>query len=359
MRIFTSNRRRIRKKLRTFSPIIRDFWALPLVKPALMLIASLCILLIITPYMLTQLFPADGHKNDTSPPAGFQAIDIPETVTVYRSDSEKTETIDLEEYIKGVVSCEMPAGFHIEALKAQSVAARTYSVSKIIRSESEGNPADHPDAPLCDTTHCQVYKSEEQLKSIKGDEWMKNGWKKICQAVEQTEGQLLYYDGQLVQQALFHSSSGGKTENSEDVFAAAVPYLVSVDSPYEENATHQNEKNSFSIKEFTDAIKKKYPDISIGTVTSDNTRILSRSSGGNVKDMQVGNAVLSGRDIREALGLPSAGFSIDISDDSITFTSSGSGHGVGMSQYGADGMAENGYDYREILSHYYSGTEVY
>ena len=188
---------------------------------------------------------------------------------------------------------------------------------------------------------------------------MNDGWKKICRAVNGTEGQLLYYRGQLVEQALFHSSSGGKTENSEDVFASAVPYLVSVDSPYEKDATHQNESHSFTTDQLASALMSAYPDVSFGAIAPSSIKILDRSSGDRVKEIQIGNATLTGRQIREALDLPSANFTVNISGDTVTFTSNGSGHGVGMSQYGADGMAEKGYDYKEILSHYYSGTEVY
>ena len=275
-----------------------------------------------------------------------------------RSKVQDGQTLTLD-YVKGVVAGEMPSGFHIEALKAQAVAARTYSLARVIKAESGGNPDAHPDAPLCDTVHCQVYRSPSELKEIKGGEWMKDGWKRICKAVDETEGQLLYYKGSLVEQALFHSSSGGKTENSEDVFAAAVPYLVSVDSPYEDEATHSDEKNSFSIEEMAVSLKTAFPGISFGSVTSSNIKILGRSSGNRVDTMQIGDAVLSGRQVREALELPSANFTIDISGDVITFTSNGSGHGVGMSQYGADGMAKEGYDYRDILQHYYSGTQIY
>lgn len=360
MKIFTLNKRKLKKKIRTLSIFIVRHLSLSPVRSVLLTATALCILLMLTPYIIIRFSPTEQHpENDDGPPAGFQKFDIPKTIQVYRTETGKTETIDFEEYIKGVVSCEMPSDFHIEALKAQAVAARTYSAAKAAAYETDGNPEEHPDAPLCDSTHCQVYKSKNQLKSEKGSDWINSGWKKISNAVDQTHGQLLYYNGELVKQALFHSSSGGKTENSEDVFASAVPYLVSVDSPYEENATHQNEKNSFSISEFKNLIEKNYPSISIGAVTAENTRILSRSSGGSVKEIQIGDAVLSGRQIREALELPSAGFSIEISEDKITFTSSGSGHGVGMSQYGADGMAENGYDYKEILAHYYSGTKVY
>ena len=342
-----------------FSSAVR-FFSAPYVKIIVLITAAVCILMIPVPYLITKIIPGDSIQKSNDPNnTSFELTDTPESISVYRCDSKKTESVDFEEYIKGVVSGEMPSTFHIQALKAQAVAARTYSLARVIRAEKNGNPKAHPDAPLCDSTHCQVYRSPSELKDLKGEKWMEDGWNKISKAVDDTEGELLYYDGNLVEQALFHSSSGGKTENSEDVFASAVPYLVSVESPYEDEATHKNEKNSFSIDEFSSKIKKACPSIDFGSITSSNIRIISRSSGGRVEKMQIGNGVIEGRNVREALGLPSANFEIKTTDDTITFTSNGSGHGVGMSQYGANGMAKEGYDYKKILSHYYSGTEVH
>lgn len=354
-------KRIIKKIMRKVSSAVCDFISFPWVKPAALLIVSLCILLVLTPYLLTRLPFADenGTEKELIPQTSFDPVQIPKTIKVYQVEKNKTETVDFEEYVKGVVASEMPASFHEEALKAQAVAARTYSLARVLKAENNDCPETHPDAPLCDTTHCQVYNSEADLKKIKESEWIDESWPKICSAVDDTEGQLLYYNGKLVEQALFHSSSGGKTENSEDVFASAVPYLVSVDSPYEDDATHQHEKNTFSIWDFKEKLQKSFPNISFGDINADNIRVLSRSSGGRVEEMQIGSGTIEGTAVRNALELPSSNFTIDIEDDQITFTSNGSGHGVGMSQYGADGMAKEGFDYKEILSHYYSGTVVF
>ena len=353
-------KRRLKKLMQYLMEALRGFLALPFVKPLLLIIVSLCLLLILAPYLLTKIAPnPDGPEKELLPQASFELIEPPDTITLYRSEEDKVETLNFEDYIKGVLAAEMPASFHEEALKAQAVAARTYSLARTLNAEEKGNPDTHPQAPLCDSTHCQVYRSESELKKLKGTQWMAQDWKKICAAVDDTKGQLLYYNGQLVEQALFHSSSGGKTENSEDVFASTVPYLVSVDSPYEEDATHQNEKTTFSISEFAETLKAEYPNIAFGDVNAANIKIISRNSGGSVEKMQIGDGIIEGRNVREALALPSANFTIDISNGNIIFTSNGSGHGVGMSQYGANGMAKKGFTYRDILSHYYSGTEVY
>lgn len=338
--------------------MVKQFFNKPLVRILIISVLCLCFLIIAIPFLAAKCIPeaVKIQRNETNT---TDKIFIPEEIDIYRTESGEVETLPFEEYIKGVVSSEMPSTFHIEALKAQAVAARTYSAARAITYSKSGNPSEHPDAPLCDTTHCQVFKNKSEIKQIKGASWMKNDYTKICKAVDETKSELLYYDGELVQQALFHSSSGGMTENCEDVFASAVPYLVSVESPYEENATHQNERMDLTIESLISKLKAAYPDINFGAVTPSNIKIISRSSGNRVEKIKVGASVLTGRQIREAIGLYSANFDINIDNGIITFTSTGSGHGVGMSQYGADGMAKEGYDYKKILSHYYSGTEIY
>jgi len=311
--------------------------------------------------LLPSLFLAIHPDKPSQPSQIFHhdKIKTPDAIKVYRTAANIVEEINFEDYVKGVVAGEMPSSFEEEALRAQAVTARTYSLSKVLRSGEDGNPEAHPAAPLCDSTHCQVYRSPEDLKQIKSAQWMGEGWPKIENAAIDTNGILMYYQGELVEQALFHSSSGGKTENSEDVFVSFVPYLRSVESPYEEDATHQNEQTSMSITSFADRLKKAYPSKKIGVVNNSNIKILKRSNGGRVEEIKVGGATLTGRNIRDALGLSSANFSLSLSKNSITITTSGYGHGVGMSQYGANGMAKEGYNYKQILSHYYRGIEVY
>lgn len=311
--------------------------------------------LVLLPFTLVSFFHDDELP---APPVKKGSIELPEYISVYRHASGKTESIPFEDYVKGVVAGEMPASFEPEALKAQAVAARTYSLSKLIRSGGGGNP-DHHSASVCDDTHCQVYRSPGELAEIKSAEWMATGWPKIQEAVESTKGQLMYYQGSLVEQPLFHSSSGGKTENSEDVFVSALPYLRSVDSPYETAAPHQSEQIEVSLSEFKQKVKQANPGKSLGTVGSDTIRVLERSAGGRVASLQVGSLTLRGREIRDLFGLRSANFTVSVKGDTVLFTTEGYGHGVGMSQWGANGMAQAGYNYVDILTHYYSGVEVY
>lgn len=308
------------------------------------------IVVIIVALPLFLLKTCDGGNN-VSIKKNIIDIDIP----LYLCKEQRVVQLNLEDYVAGVVAGEMPSSFEMEALKAQAVAARTYGISKLKKSD-KGNPAEHPDAPLCDTTHCQVYLSEEDLLALKGENWMKDGWLRINEAVEATSGEVMYYEDDLVEQPLFHSSSGGKTENSEDVFVSAVPYLRSVESPYEGEAPNLNESITVPMSSFIDKVQKIH---GATNVHSSTIKILERSEGGRVKEIQVGNKVLSGRNIRDLFGLRSANFTFTFDgNDSIIFTTSGYGHGVGMSQWGANGMAKAGFGYEEILQHYYIGVVI-
>ncbi len=325
-----------------------------LIKISTILYFMVVFCLLLLPCFLVSVYPKSDNEEKELP----KKVKYDQMIAVFRTESGQTEHVSLEDYVAGVVAGEMPSSFEPEALKAQAVAARTYAISKIQRSGDSGFPSEHPMAALCDSTHCQVYRTKKELLGLKSEEWMKTGWPKIEDAVEKTSGELMYYQGKLVEQPLFHSSSGGKTENSEDVFVAAVPYLRSVSSPYEAEATHQNEKITLSISEFQKKMKKAYSKYNFGTLNAGNIKIISRSEGGRVEKIQLGNAVLEGRNVRDACNLYSANFNIKLSGSNIEFTTMGYGHGVGMSQWGANGMAQNGSNYKEILTHYYSGVEI-
>ena len=294
-------------------------------------------LLVILPGILVGIWTL-GEK----PSGSIEADRV--SVMVWRTVSKTVDTIPLEEYVSGVVASEMPSNFDFEALKAQAVAARTYGLAKMEKSKS-GNPQAHPKAPLCDGTHCQAYRSDKISD-------------KVREAVLETKGQVMYYQGEMIDQPLFHSASGERTENSEDVFSAAVPYLRSVESGKYENGAYAAETYAIGL----DALVKKVRTVA-GGASAEPVAVVSRSEGGRVEQFQVGGATVTGRQIRELLGLRSANFTVQMITDSsggrqVLFTTSGNGHGVGMSQYGADGMGKEGFDYKEILQHYHSGVEV-
>jgi len=278
-------------------------------------------------------------------------------IRVYMHSTKRIEEVGLEEYVKGVVASEMPGAFHIEALKAQAVAARTKALYQRIKYGEEGNP-NHPGAEVCNDVHCQVFRTRDELRNVKGENWMRDYFPKIEEAVESTRGLVATYDGMMID-PLYHSTSGGRTENSEDVFATMAPYLRSVESPYEQASSHLEDTVVISTNEFITKVNNYYKNAGLSKSNIvDSLEILERSEGGRIIKMKVGNKVLTGRNIRELFGLKSADFKIVISGDQMTFITRGYGHGVGMSQYGADGMAQEGYKYDQILKHYYQGIQI-
>lgn len=311
---------------------------------------------IVLPVFLTQ-----GCEIFTKPEKGY-IDEQPIEVTVYMHREKIIKKMDLEEYIKGVVAAEMPASFHIEALKAQAIAARTYTVKRMKLLEGKPNK-DHPEVDVCsDSTHCQAWISQEQFKENLKKNFGMFGYKKylnrVSQAVEDTRGLILVYDDRPID-PLFHSTSGGFTENSEEVFSAKVPYLRSVASPYEKHSPKLISTIDMKANDFVKVLKAKFKglDMDVKDIPS-GIKVLDVSVGGRIINIKIGNKVLSGREVREALSLNSTNFKIEKEDDRVKITTIGYGHGVGMSQYGADGMAKKGYGYEEILKHYYTGVEV-
>ncbi|MGM9849819.1 MAG: stage II sporulation protein D [Bacilli bacterium] len=258
-------------------------------------------------------------------------------VSVRRGDG-RVVSLELEDYVTGVVGAEMPALFNSEALKAQAVIARTYA----LKANSMGRT-------LSDNESTQSYKDNGDLAGIWGSNYS-SYYSKIKDAVNSTKGIYLTYNGNYIE-AVYHSTSNGKTEDSSNVWGNSFPYLVSVDSVYD------NSNPSFSIsKSFS------YSDISskLGINVSSNTEfnILGYTSGGRVSSISVDGHEFSGVSFRSMLGLRSADFDIVKNDEVVVITTRGYGHGVGMSQYGANGMGKAGYSYSDILLHYYPGVSI-
>ena len=260
----------------------------------------------------------------------------------------------LNEYLTGVVGGEMPASFPLEALKAQAVAARTYAVRRMACYGGEGCGKNGAD--ICtDSSCCQAYTDPDKLKANFGEN-ARRYMDKLTEAVYSTDGEVILYNGSPIE-ALYHSSAGGRTEDSQNVFSSALPYLVGVDSPGEEGSKYHGEKE-YSLREFAAAVNKKWPAAKLDRrKLSSQVKILSRYDSGQVEELRLNKITVSGKDMRKLLDLNSANFTIDISD-TVLIRTTGYGHGVGMSQYGARAMALNGADYKEILTHYYTGVEV-
>lgn len=308
-------------------------------------IGALLLFVIVLLFVLPLVFLRSGK--DGIPKDIQTGTDL--TIRVYNCEAKEIKDMALEEYILGVVAGEMPADFHIEALKAQVLAARTYTLLRMRQFGGKGCSA-HPGADICtDSTHCQAYRDPKTVKK---------NLNKLKQAVEETAGQVIVYDGELID-AVFHSTSGGKTENSEEVWSSEVPYLRSVMSQFEEHSPKYITKKEIEISTFINSMKELAPGILINKKNLKNEiKILDRSEGGRITQIKIGNKILKGNDIRNKLGLNSSNFGCQVNKNTILFTVVGYGHGIGLSQYGADGMAKNGYSYEDIIKHYYQGVEI-
>lgn len=258
-------------------------------------------------------------------------------IAVYRSNGSVIN-LNMTDYLIGVVSSEMPASFNLEALKAQSVLARTYA----LKAKQTGKK-------LTDTVSTQSYIDIDQMKNKWGNSF-NTYYNKIKNAVENTNGEYLSYNGNYIE-ALYHSTNNGKTESSLDVFGNYYPYLVSVSSEYDKNASSYLRTINMPL----DTISNK---LGLSLNNDSVISIISYTDGGNIKEININGNNFSGKKVRELLGLRSADFDISISDNNANITTRGYGHGVGMSQYGANGMANAGYSYKDILSHYYPGTTL-
>lgn len=252
--------------------------------------------------------------------------------------------MELESYVVGVVLAEMPASFETEALKAQAVVARTYALRRIEQGDR------HPDGAVCtDSLCCQAYISEETYLQSRGTE---EDILKIRQAVSDTRGEVLVYEGN-VAEATYFSCSGGRTEEAFEVWGAEFPYLQAVDSPGEEGAASYETSVFFSRQAFLDALGVKLsgePKTWLGKT--------AYTQGGGVKTMTIGGKSYTGTELRQKLGLNSTRFTMTAENGGIRVTTLGKGHRVGMSQYGADAMAATGSNYLQILQYYYGGTGI-
>lgn len=269
------------------------------------------------------------------------------TITVFNHITKETSSMDETEYLTRVLAAEMPASFEENALKAQAVAARTYAMYK---SSSGSHEAD-----VCtDSSHCQAYLTDEEMHQNWGSDY-DTYYARLKKAVTDTDGQYLTY-GEKPVMAVFHSMGGGRTENSSDVWGQSVPYLVSVDSPGEEAAANYLSSLSIPFEEFAAKIKAQYPKASITSPMDVSSPVLTE--GGHVKTIIVGGCSIPGTTMRSIFSLRSTMFSLSFDQNTVTFSVQGYGHGVGMSQYGANAMAKNGSSYKEILTHYYPGTQL-
>ena len=254
---------------------------------------------------------------------------------------DKIIKVNLEDYVVGVLAGEMPIDFEMEALKAQAVAARSYVLKKM--------SYNNKDYDVVDTVTNQVYLDEEYLKKVWGKDY-KTKINKLKQAVLETSYEYLDYKGSIAD-AMFFSTSVGKTENSEEVFTNKVPYLQSVSSSWDEISPVYSLNYTFKLNEFYKKLNLEYSDLV-------NIEVIESTSTGRVKKIKINGSLLDGNVVVTKLNLKSNHFTIRQDGDTINIVTKGYGHGVGMSQYGAQGMALDGYTYKQILNHYYAGTTI-
>jgi len=308
-------------------------------------LASVLAAVLIIPVSLSGIFYF-ASKNDVKLPFAPGGTVYEDSIDVEKYAAEKIEITDeLEEYIVGVVAAEMPAAFEKEALKAQAVAARTYavnsglSVDELIKSNG------------------QAYNTEKEMKDKWGESFTQYH-EKIKSAVSETAGEIIVYNDEPIL-AVFHAISGGKTETAENIWHRELPYLKSVESSEDTMAKEYYAESIFSANEAAALLQAKYDSLKIteGRL-ADQMQILERTEAGYVSRIQIGNMVLTGRQVREALGLRSSNFTYHQDGENIVFETKGYGHGAGMSQYGANYMAAAGKTFDEILKYYYSGVEI-
>lgn len=306
---------------------------------------AIYLLLLFLPYSILLILGKAGYfeekpPQEEPPPA--------HTVRLYRHQEKAIEELPLDQYLWGVLAGEMPASYPEEALKAQVVASYSYLLHR------KATVAAHPDADLghtgdiCDNpAHCKAYLSPEEAAEKWGEHWLTEAEPRLTAAVETVFGEALFYEDAPAN-AVFHSISGGRTEEARDLWGAEIPYLISVDSAWDKEAEGFTSHTEVPLQEFCNTLNIENP--TLGSVT--------KTAGGSVASITLDGKEFSGPQIRTLFHLRSTRFTLKIQKDMALFTVEGYGHQVGMSQYGASVLAQNGYSYREILTYYYPGTSL-
>ncbi len=300
----------------------------------------------VRPVEIAQADTERAKQEETAGDGGGAALDAARTVTVLLDGTP--QSVRLDDYLTGVLLAEMPPSFEPEALAAQAVAARTFARGKMDRPK-------HEDACVCARPECcQAYLDEAAAREKYGADYGK--WaEKARRAVEETDALVIRYGGGLID-AVYFSSAGGATEPAVAVWGSEVPYLQSVESP--DAGERFEEETRVGAGAFRAAILRQTPEARLDGEAAGWFGALRRSAGGGVAELEIGGVPYSGTKLRSLFSLRSTKFTVAIEGDEIVFATSGSGHRVGMSQYGAQAMALEGASFREILTHYYQGVEI-
>lgn len=282
-----------------------------------------------------------------------------QTIRVKLCGTGEIVAMDVNDYLRGVLPSEMPPYYNIEALKAQAIVARTYLYRKM-SVKGEGEECD-----ICDNyAHCQAFYNKEKILSIwknKGydDALREEYWNNVNEAVVSTQDEVILYNGEYIR-AYFHASSPIKTESSTEVWGREyIPYLVSVENKEAEDYANRQSTVEISYEEFLSKLKEKIDkNCNIESLKKGDIKINENTASGRVKNISVCGNIISAELLRTVYGLRSTMFSLEETDSSIKFNVIGNGHGLGLSQVGADYYGKNGMDYKEIIKHYYTGVEV-
>ena len=332
-------------------------------KNILIYLIAFILICFIVPAMLTKRTVSTGvQENNSSDAQDNQTIQKNEevvyeynkygTINLLHKKTGEVEQVNIDEYLCNVVSAEMPADYEIEALKAQAIVARTYTIYKILNKK-------HENADICDdSTCCQAWISKDDRLARWEESKRESNWKKICNAVNGTKGKIVTYNNVPIN-AFFHSNSGGITEIPVNVWGGTgYPYLQSVETSGEDAYTQYSSEVVLKQEELLEKLKEKYSDISIDFSNEDDIKILEYTEGNRIKTIKFGNHEVSGVEVRSLLGLRSANFEVIREGDSIKFSVKGYGHGVGMSQTGADSLAKQGKNADDIIKHFYKDIEI-
>lgn len=274
------------------------------------------------------------------------------TIKLLHKKTGQVEEIELDTYLYSVVSSEMPADYELEALKAQAVVARTYTIYKIKNKK-------HENADICDdSTCCQAWISKEDRLARWEESKRESNWQKIEKCVNETKGKIITYNNEPIE-AFFHANSGGTTEIPVNVWGGSnYPYLQTVQTAGEEGYTQYSSEVVLTQDELLNKLKEKYNDIQIDFSKEDDIKIIEHTDSNRVKTVKFGNHNISGVETRTIFNLKSTNFEIKKENENIKFSVKGYGHGVGMSQTGADTMAKQGNKYEDIIKHFYSDIEI-
>lgn len=277
-------------------------------------------------------------------------------IRVYMHEQGKIVEMNLEEYVAGVVAAEMPAEFELEALKSQAVAARTYA-AKNMQIFGGSGLASQPGADVStDYRESQAWLSQQKLQ----ERWGKNYdvyWGKIGRAVEETRGQVVTYNGELIN-AVFHSTSGEHTASAKEVWGFDYPYLVSVPCTWDQKSPRYQEQKEIALADIEQLLGAETQVVAAVQNGSGAIQIIDKTDSGRVGQIRIGSKTFAGVAIRDKLDLRSTNFTAEIRDGKMIVNTIGYGHGVGLCQYGANGMAKNGQDYRQIITTYYMGVAI-